>query len=180
MGLHVPFEYFKHNLWSKERSGVKLPIWLPTTKCQESLDLLVCRCHVGSIHISLKSSRQELQLCFRLHFNQSSVKKIMGLQSYRSPNLGNFKFPNLGVSGKIDIWVQALWPCIENTMMGKVVAFPKSGPWWVLWIRVCLGSFMHQKCFNHALTNLLFGLYRFPWTINPLVTHPHTPWKTQM
>jgi hypothetical protein len=26
MGSHVPFEYLKHKLWSKERLGVKVPI----------------------------------------------------------------------------------------------------------------------------------------------------------
>jgi hypothetical protein len=36
MGSHDPFAYLKHKLWLKERSRVKLPIWLPTTKSQES------------------------------------------------------------------------------------------------------------------------------------------------
>ncbi len=26
MGSHDPFEYLKHKLWPKERSGVKMPI----------------------------------------------------------------------------------------------------------------------------------------------------------
>ncbi len=26
MGLHDPFEYFKHKLWPKERPGVKMSI----------------------------------------------------------------------------------------------------------------------------------------------------------
>jgi len=34
------------------------------------------------------------------------------------------------------------------------------------------GSFVHQKCSNYALTNLLFGLYKSVWIIDPLVTHP--------
>jgi hypothetical protein len=37
-------------------------------------------------------------------------------------------------------------------------------------VYVC-GSSMHQKCFDHALTNLFFGLCRFVWIINPLVIH---------
>jgi len=36
MILHDPFEYLKHKLWSKEGLEVKVPIWLPTTKSQES------------------------------------------------------------------------------------------------------------------------------------------------
>ncbi len=36
MGLHDPFGHLKHKLWPKERSGVKLVVWLSTTKSQES------------------------------------------------------------------------------------------------------------------------------------------------
>jgi hypothetical protein len=41
MNSHCSFEHLKHKLWAKERSGVKLPIWLPTTKSRESC--LACR-----------------------------------------------------------------------------------------------------------------------------------------
>ncbi len=34
------------------------------------------------------------------------------------------------------------------------------------------GLTMHQKCFNYALTNLLFGLYKSMQIIDLLVTHP--------
>jgi hypothetical protein len=34
------------------------------------------------------------------------------------------------------------------------------------------GSSVHQKCFNYALTNLLFGLCKFAWMINLLITLP--------
>jgi hypothetical protein len=36
MSLHHPFEHLKHKLWSKEGLGLKLAIWLPTIKSQES------------------------------------------------------------------------------------------------------------------------------------------------
>ncbi len=35
MGSHNPFRHLKHKLWSKERSGVKLAIWLMTNKSWE-------------------------------------------------------------------------------------------------------------------------------------------------
>jgi hypothetical protein len=35
MGLHDPFGWLKHKLWLKERSRVKLAIWLSTTKSRE-------------------------------------------------------------------------------------------------------------------------------------------------
>jgi hypothetical protein len=34
------------------------------------------------------------------------------------------------------------------------------------------GSSLHQKCFDYALTNLLFDLCRSVWIIDLLVTHP--------
>jgi hypothetical protein len=36
MGSHCPFGHLQHKLWSKERLGVKLAIWLLTTESQES------------------------------------------------------------------------------------------------------------------------------------------------
>jgi len=36
MGSHDPFGHLKHKLWPKKRLGVKLAIWLPTIKSQES------------------------------------------------------------------------------------------------------------------------------------------------
>jgi len=36
MSLHDPFGHFKHKLWPKEMSGVKLAISFPTTKSRES------------------------------------------------------------------------------------------------------------------------------------------------
>jgi hypothetical protein len=36
MGLHDPFEYLQHKLWSKERLIVKMSIWFSTIKSWES------------------------------------------------------------------------------------------------------------------------------------------------
>ncbi len=80
-------------------------------------------------HILLESSWQGLQLCFRPHIRQRSTHKVMALQSCKSPHLG--------VLGQNDIWVLVLWLGTKYTIRGKVVASPKSRPWWVLWIHVC-------------------------------------------
>jgi hypothetical protein len=83
MGSHDPFEYIKHNLWPREGLRVKLQIWLPTTKSQE---LPWFSCVQVACHIPLESSQQRIQLCFRLHLNRRPTHKILGLQSWRSPN----------------------------------------------------------------------------------------------
>ncbi len=129
-------------------------------------------------HILLERSWWRLQLCFRPHLNWGSTKEIMGFQSCENPNFKNFGTPNLKIPGQNDMSVWALWPCIENTINGKVVASPKFGPWWVLWVYVAHGSFVNQKCSN-TLVNLLFGLCKFVWIIESLVIcsspHPKAP-----
>jgi hypothetical protein len=53
-------------------------------------DLLSCK---GACHILLKSSWRQLQLWFRPHLNRRSARKVMGLQSRRSPNWWDFGTP---------------------------------------------------------------------------------------
>jgi len=77
----------KHKLWPKEALGVKLAVWLLTTKSQESLRL---PCVKVTCNIPLESSQRVLKLCFRPYLNQRSTHKVMGPQSHKSPNFGNF------------------------------------------------------------------------------------------
>jgi hypothetical protein len=75
--------------------------------------------------------------------------------------------------------MQPLWLVTENTIRGKVVASPSSSRGESCESVYAHGSFVHQKCSNSTLTNLLFGLCKFVWIINPLVTcpspHPRAP-----
>jgi hypothetical protein len=142
MGSHFSFGHLKHKLWPKERSGVKLPIWLLTRKSQESTWFT---CLDRACDILLKSSQWGLQLCFRLHLNPRSFHKVMGLQSCGAPKLwesqlGRFRDSQSGVPGQKAIWMWAPWRGVEYTIRGKVVASPKSGLWWVLCVRVACGS----------------------------------------
>jgi len=73
--LHDPFGHFKHKLWPKEGPRIKLAIWLPTTKNQESPQFPWVRVECD---ILLKSFQQRLQLCFKPHLNRMSSRKIMG------------------------------------------------------------------------------------------------------
>jgi hypothetical protein len=57
-----------------------------------------------------------------------------GARSYERPKsreskLGQFRDSILGVSGKRAIWMQVRWKATYNTIWGKVVASPESGPW---------------------------------------------------
>jgi len=113
MGSHDPFGHSKHKLWPKEGPGVKLTIWLPTTKGWESPWF---SCVQVTCQISLESSWQGLQLCFKLHFNWRFAHKVMNIPSDESFNFWEFRDSHFGVLKQNDIWVLAPWPGIENTI----------------------------------------------------------------
>jgi hypothetical protein len=111
------------------------------------------------------------------------------MQSYGGPKLWETQFwkfqdSNLGVLGQNDIWVLVPWLGTKNVIRGKVVASTSPGRDESCESMFARGLSMHQKCFNYALTNLLFGLCRSVWIIDLLdilfspylraPTHPST------
>jgi hypothetical protein len=69
-----------------------------------------------------------------------------------------FRDSTLGIPGQraIQVWVRR--SNAKNTIWGKVVASPESGPWWVKWVRVAYGLSQHQKWFRRC-TNQLVGWF---------------------
>jgi len=59
MASHVPFGHLQPKLWAKEGPGVKLAVWLPTTKSHESIS---SRHLLKECDMTLESSQGELQL----------------------------------------------------------------------------------------------------------------------
>jgi hypothetical protein len=90
MASHEPFGHLQHKLWSKEGPGVKLPVWLPTTKSRESTRP---QCVQVECNIPLESSQGEVQVCFRPHPNRRSEQEVMSAQSPGSPNWDSFGTP---------------------------------------------------------------------------------------
>jgi hypothetical protein len=104
----------------------------------------------------------------------------MDLQNHESPNFENLGLPIL------EIWDSQLGSPGTKWHLGagpvarhkkyykKECGFPSSlnhgESCESMYVR---GSFMHQKCSNHAWTNLLFGLCRFLWILDLLVTCPN-------
>jgi hypothetical protein len=152
MGLHDLFEYLKHKLWPKEGFGVKVSIWLLFTKNQESP---WNTCVQVTCHIALESSQQGSQLCFKSYLNQRFSKEVMALQSAKSLNFKNFKTPNLEVLGQNDIWMLPSWLITKNTIKGKVVASPKSGSWWILWVHICPWLIRAPKLLQPCINQLV-------------------------
>jgi hypothetical protein len=122
-------------------------------------------------HTIEKISKQRLQLCFKIHFNRRFAHKVMGPQSCRNPNFGNFKTPIWSIETK---WNLGVGPVARHRVYykGEGGGFPKSELWWILRVRVCPWFVRAPKCSNYALTNLLFGLCRFVWMIELLVNFP--------
>jgi len=90
MASHQPFGHLQHKLWLKEGSGVKLPIWLPTTKSRESIRSW---CLQAKCNTPLEISRGELQLCFRPRPDPRSGREVMSVWSPGNQNWDNFGTP---------------------------------------------------------------------------------------
>jgi hypothetical protein len=135
LGLHYSFGHLKHKLWPKEGLGVKLAIWLTTTKSQESTQFTYLQM---MCNIPLESSQQKLQLCFRIHLNWRFTCKVMGSKVMGVPTWAISRLPlgNPGTKNHLNVG-----PIITKyTIKEKVVASPKSRPWWVLCVHVVYGS----------------------------------------
>jgi hypothetical protein len=171
MGLHDPFGHLKHNLWPKEGSGVKLAIWLPTTKSWESSQF---PCVLVACNIPLESSWRKLKLSFRPHFNHRSAHKVMSPQSCKVVGLLTLGISRLPLGSHGTKWHLGVGPMAMHRIYykGKVVVSPKSGSWWVMWICVCLWWVCARNCSNYTLNNLLFSLSRSEWIIELLVNLP--------
>jgi hypothetical protein len=132
MSSHCSFGHLKHKLWPKERLRIRLPVWLPTIKSQESTQYT---CLHRVCNIPFESSWQKLQLSSDRTFIEGLLVKIWGSKVTGIPTWAILGLPRQKV-----IWMWAPWPAIEYTIKGKVVASPKSGSWWVLCVRVARGS----------------------------------------
>jgi len=90
MASHCPFGHLQPKLWAKEGSGVKLPVWLLTTKSQEST---FSRRRLKECNMALESSWRELQLWFRTHPDTSLGRRDMAVQSPGTPTRDSFGTP---------------------------------------------------------------------------------------
>jgi hypothetical protein len=82
MTSHRSFGHLQPKLWAKEGPGVKLAIWLPTTKSRESTSSRRC---LEECDMALESSWRELQLWFRTRPDPSLGRGAMAVQSFESP-----------------------------------------------------------------------------------------------
>jgi hypothetical protein len=131
-GFIWPIWTFETQVMAKRNAKSQIGSLTSTTKSRE---LTRFTCVRVVCDIPLENYWRGLQLCFKPHFNPRSTSEVMGSQSHDNPNFDNLS-PHLAILRQNAIWMWALWRGIEYIIRGKVVASPKSGPWWVLWVRV--------------------------------------------
>jgi len=90
MASHGPFGHFQPKLWAKEGPGVKLSVWLPTTKGRESTS---SRRRLKDCNTEFESSRRELKLCFKPRPDPSLRRGAMSVQSPGIPIRDSFGTP---------------------------------------------------------------------------------------
>jgi len=111
-------------LWAKEEPGIKLAIWLPTTKSQESTSSWRLQ---KECDMALESSQGKLQLWLRPHSSRRSEPGNISSQSPGSPTWDSFETPPWESREKNAIRMWLPRNSAENTIWGKVVASPKFG-----------------------------------------------------
>jgi hypothetical protein len=154
MALHEPFGHLQHKLWSKERPGVKLAIWLPTTKSQKSTWIW---CMQVKCDTPLESSQGKLQFWFRFRLDLNSRRKVMKAQSPESPNRDNFGTP---------LWESQEKEPFRCKCGRELQRILYGGRWWLppspgrgesSESKVARGLSQHWKCAEWVLINLLVG-----------------------
>ncbi len=75
--------------------------------------------------ISWRTFDEDYNFALDLTSNRGLKKTLWTSKIMKVPILRISKLPN---PKQNDIWVQAMWPIIENTIKGKVMASPKFKP----------------------------------------------------
>jgi hypothetical protein len=148
MGLHDPFGYLKHKLWPKKGLGVLTPDHL-------KLRIALIPLHASGVpHIVGKLLMRGYNFAWYFTSIGGLHIKLWDPKVTGIPILGISGFP-FGVLRQNDIWVLVLWPRTEYTIKGKVVASPKSRPWWILWVCVCPWLVPTPKVFQLCINQLV-------------------------
>ncbi len=148
MGSHDPFKHMKHKLWSKEGPKIKLAVWLPAIKSQE---LPRFPCVQVVCNIPLESFNKGYNFALDLISIGNLHRELWAPKVVGVPSLGISGFP-LGTKCHLDV---GLMEGKKYDIRGKVVASPKFGLWWVLWVWVCPWLVLAPKVFKLCTNQLV-------------------------
>jgi len=119
MASHWSFGHLQPKLWVKEGPGVKLAVWLPTTKSRESTS---SQCLQMECNGAMESSWGELQLWFRPHSNRRSEPGVLSVQSPGSLTRDNFGTPPW------ESWENVPFGCSSREELQRILY---GGRWWL-------------------------------------------------
>jgi hypothetical protein len=146
MPSHWSFGHLQPKLWAKEGSGVKLTIWLLTTKSRESTS---SRPPNWECDMALERSRQGLQLWFRPRRDQTPQSGVMSFQSPETPT-GTISGLQLGSPGKMChldvVLVEWRW----EYYMGEGGGFPRIRAMVSLVCQSARGLSQHPRVFSNV------------------------------
>jgi hypothetical protein len=154
MGSHEPFGHLQHKLWWKERLGVKLLVWPPTTKSWKSTRprcvQVECIHHWNALNKGYNFAL-DLILIGGLH------RKLYTLKVAGVLVIGISGLPLGSPEIKKTIW---MWP------RGKLQSILYGGRWWLhlslgrgesCESRIAHGLSYHQGCFKKCSNQLVVG-----------------------
>jgi hypothetical protein len=125
-------------------------------------------------HISLERFRRGYNFVSDLTSIKGLHKKLWASKTARVPISRISGFPTWESWDKMTFGCR---PCGQERrilLKGRLWLPPNSGHGEFCEFVVARGSFVHQKCSNYALINLLFGLCMFVWIIDPLFIRPNS------
>jgi hypothetical protein len=136
MASHWSFGHLQPKFRAKEGPGVKLAVWLLTTKSRESTS---SRHPIWECDMALERSRQGLQLWFRSCRNWTLKSGVMTVQSSGSP-AGTISGPHFGNPKNLchlDVASTASCSCREY-YMGEGGGFP--------WVQAVVSLVSQSAC----------------------------------
>jgi hypothetical protein len=141
MPSHWQFGHLQPKLWAKEGPGVKLAVWLPTIKSQESTS---SRCRIWVCDMALERSRQGLQLWFRPRRDPTLQSGVMAVQSFESP-VGTISGLHFGSPGNFCHSDVASVTSRREYYMGEGGGFPRVRAVVSLMCPSACGKSQHQR-----------------------------------
>jgi hypothetical protein len=106
-------------LRDSQKLKIKLAIWLPTTKSQESTS---SQCSILDCNTALESCRGELQLWFKPHCDRTLQSRDMSSQSSKTPTWDSFETP---------IWESREKEPFGCSLGGELQSILYEGRWWL-------------------------------------------------
>ncbi len=171
MGSHDPFGHLKDKLWSKEKGQESNRQFdSQPLKVRNRPNFLLFRWH-AIYHWKTLNKGYNFALDFiiigGLHA-KLCAPKVVGI-----PVVGISGLPLGSSETKCHLDVAPVEKH-RKYYKGKVVASPKSRPWWVLWVRGYSWLVLAPKMLKLCTNQLLFGLCKSEWVNKLLVILPNS------